>query len=74
MSKKTKYVPPEVELILLAPCENLAFDEWAFGNAWKNQWGKFKITSTGASGVAFGDTFETKDYDADGDFFTKSTS
>ena len=74
MSKKTKYVPPEVELILLAPCENLAFDEWAFGNAWKNQWGKFKITSTGASGVAFGDTFETEDYDVDGDFFTKSTS
>lgn len=72
MSKKTKYVPPAAELILLAPCENLAVDDWAFGNAWRTQWGKFRDTATGASGVAFGgNTFDK--YGTDGDFFTKTT-
>lgn len=71
MSKKTAYVPPAAELILLAPCENLAFDEWAFGNAWKNQWGKFKITSTGASGVAFGGEFTPAE--TPGFFFSDET-
>ena len=69
MSKKMKYVPPTAELILLAPCENLAFDDWAFGNAWRDQWGKFKDDAKG-SGVAFGGTFEK--YGTDGEFFTKS--
>ena len=73
MSKKMKYVPPAAELILLAPCENLAFDDWAFGDAWRTQWGKFKDDAKG-SGVAFGGAFGTNDYSTDGDFFTKNNT
>ena len=69
MSKKKELVPPRAEMILLAPCEDLAFDDWAFGSAWRNQWGKFKDDTKG-SGVAFGGTFET--YGTDNAFFKKT--
>lgn len=36
MSKKNQYVPPAAELILLAPCENLALWEIVNKNLWKN--------------------------------------
>ena len=71
MSKKIKYVPPAAEMILLAPCENLAFQDWAFGKSWRQEWGKFK-DDNGASAIVFGGTtFEEEDLGGAG-FFTKT--
>lgn len=57
MSKKKEYVPPVAEVILLSPCEALASGDWAFGEAWRTQWGKFTDGPNGASGIAFGGSF-----------------
>ena len=72
MSNKKEYVPPMAEAILLSPCEELAYTDWAFGSAWKSKWGKFTDTN-GASGFAFGGGSFTET-EEDGDFFFKQSS
>lgn len=68
MSKKTKYVPPTAELILLAPCENLASSwDWGFKETWRSTWGRIPAANGLASGVAFGgEIFDSTDQSESG--------
>ena len=73
MSKKKEYVPPVADMILLAPCETLAdTSDWGFGNAWREEWGRFDI-GTVASGIAFGGS-DFDDMIEDDGFFIKKTT
>lgn len=71
MSKKTKYVPPAAELILLAPCEKLAAWDWKFGNIWQNT-GYYTAGEIGnASAIVVTSGFLDEDYTEDSGFFIK---
>lgn len=55
MNKRKNYLPPAAELILLAPCENLAVNDFAFNifNQFTNK-GYFDAEAGGgASGYGF---------------------
>ena len=54
--KKREYVPPRAEVLMLAPCEELAVWEWGFGSKWTGQQ-YFQSTDTLASGIAMGGKF-----------------
>lgn len=71
MNQKKEYVSPKADVMLLAPCEALAAVDCGFGAAWRDTWGRFTDPG-GASGIAFGGTFEPNDVTQDGGFIIKN--
>ena len=57
LNNRKEYLPPLAEVILLAPCEELAVIEWkfGFGSTWKN--GYYPKDENSASGIAMNGTF-----------------
>ena len=55
MEQKKEYTPPTAEIILLAPCERLALND--FGWRIENIPGQTYFQENGASGIAIAGTF-----------------
>ena len=66
---RKEYGPPRADVLLLAPCEDLALidNRFGFGKQWHNEF----FGDPGASGFAFGGSFKDNDYLTEDGFVIK---
>ena len=59
---KKEYIPPKVDVVMLAPCERIAAVDWEFSSKWAGEW-YFEAIEDLGSGIAMGGWFD-KDEDS----------